>query len=128
MSKKKSGPGKDKETGSGEKPSQVQIEEERGKSKGMRCGERTKDRNCVCTEELPTWGICDLNDNKNVSVKRKSARCGRLAADSARETGSPVFFPCPLAKCAQGRRPEALPSPVYRRLVVRVESPGEGAR
>lgn len=25
-------------------------------------------------------------------------------------------------------RPEALPSPVHRRLVVRVESPGEGAR
>lgn len=61
--------------------------------------------------------------------KRKSASCGRLAEVSARETGSPGVLPRrPLANCGQGRRPEALPSPVHRRLVVRVESPGEGAR
>lgn len=65
MNEKKSEPERDKETGNGEKPSPVQAgEKEMVKSKGMRCGERTKDRNCVCTEELPTWGICDLNDNK----------------------------------------------------------------
>lgn len=119
MSKKKSGPGRDKETEWREVLRGAGWGRGNENSKGMRCGERTQDANCRlgAFATYMTIQMSQLKGNLRALGHWPRSRRGkpeaRCSSPSPRELRP---------------RPEALPSPVHRRLVVRVESPGESAR
>lgn len=128
--KKNSGPGRDKETGSGGREALPGPGWQRGNgsSKGVRSREKNTRMKLCLHGGIAQSGHLRLIWQPNVSAKGKIWELWEAGGGLGRGDRKPRILPRPLANCGRGRRPEALPSPVYRRLVVRVERPGEGAR